>query len=64
MTKEKIASLTKYQTQLRDKLSDKTIPAKHINRPENYKKFLTNELRLVTLTIEAANMAAAPTPSK
>lgn len=56
MTKEKIISLTKYQAQLKDKLSSTTVPTKHVNRVASYKRFLTSELEAVTKQLDAAKM--------
>lgn len=55
MNKEKLMSLIKYQTQLKDRLvSD--IPAKHTRRPDSFKQFLKNELETVSVKIEAAKL--------
>lgn len=53
MTKDKLASLIKYQVSLQDRLLAPT-PAKHEGNPETYKAFLKNEIRVVTLQIEEA----------
>lgn len=56
MTKEKLNSLVKYQSSLKDRLTS-DIPKKHTHRPDSYKHYLKNELRLVTNKIEAAKLA-------
>jgi hypothetical protein len=50
MNKDKIESLSKYKLSIENKLLEPT-PAKHKHRPEQYKTFLKNELKLVTSTI-------------
>lgn len=55
LSKEKTASLVKYQVQLKDKLAS-TTPAKHVHRDASYRQYLERELSAVTATIEAAKM--------
>ncbi len=59
MNKEKLISLTKYQSDLKSKLSD-PIPSKHKHRPAEYKNFLKNEIRIVSDKIDAAKLESAP----
>lgn len=56
MSKEKLISLTKYQSDLKNKADSKEIPTKHINRERQYRDFLSNELRIVTAKIETMKM--------
>ncbi len=56
MTKEKIVSLTKYQVQLKEKLSATTFPAKHKSRPLQYTQYLANELATVTRQLDDAKL--------
>lgn len=56
MTKDKLIKLTKYQSEIKDKLSSTSVPEKHKGHPESYKGFLKNELRLVTNQIEAGKL--------
>ena len=51
--KETIIRLTSYQNQLKNRLSDKTVPAKHTSRPKEYRQFLERELHQVSHKIEA-----------
>jgi hypothetical protein len=53
MTKEKLASLTKYVQQIKQKLDSGT-PPKHEGRPAEYKAFLERELRLTQNKINEA----------
>lgn len=48
---DKLKALTKYQSDLKDRLSNPT-PEKHKNNPKTYKNFLDNELRLVNIKLE------------
>lgn len=52
MSKELLQKHTKYAESLRSRLSDKTLPEKHKNRPVEYKQFLERELQAVTSKIE------------
>ncbi len=45
MTKEQMIALAKYVQVLKDRAST-PVPLKHVNRPEAYKAFLQNELKL------------------
>lgn len=63
MTKEKLASLNKYAQDLKNKLSS-PVPAKHKNRPQSYKNFLTHELSLVNSKLEAAKLEAVSSEGK
>lgn len=56
MTKQKLTNLLKYQDELKNKLSSVLVPAKHVGHPESYKLYLTNELRAVTATLDAAKL--------
>ena len=53
MTKEKIASLTKYMSDLNNKLKE-PVPTKHIGHSETYKQFLKNEIAMVKNTLDKA----------
>lgn len=59
MTKEKVISLTKYQTQMKDKLAEVKagrVPPKHTNSVATYTQFLNNELSTVTKKLDDAKM--------
>lgn len=58
LTKEKLANLVKYQSQLKDRLSAPT-PEKHIGHPKTYKQFLERELKTVTSQLEAHRLEAS-----
>lgn len=58
LTKEKVVSLTKYQSQLKDRLSA-PIPEKHKDSPKTYKQFLERELKTVTAQLEAHRLEAS-----
>ena len=55
MTKEKIISLNKYLTGLKDKLTART-PSKHKDHPATYKQFLEREIRAVSLKLDEAKL--------
>lgn len=55
VSKEKLISLNKYLSSLKDKLSSPT-PEKHKDHPETYKQFLEREIRAVGLKLEAAKI--------
>lgn len=55
MTKEKMIKLEKYLLTLQQRL-DSSVPQKHTNHPETYKRFLRNEISLVKGTIERAKL--------
>lgn len=55
LSKEKVASLVKYQAQIQEKLAA-PIPAKHKANPGTYKQHLLRELEDVTKKIEDAKM--------
>ena len=57
MSKEKLLKLVTYQAKIKDKLSEKEIPEKHKNRVQQYKEFLTSELKKVTKTIETITIS-------
>lgn len=63
MSKEKIQSLTKYAEHLKAKLSEKTLPEKHKNRPAQYKQFLERELSATTAKIDSLKISS-PAESK
>ena len=63
MTKEKLISLNKYAQELKNKLTS-AVPAKHKNRPQSYKNFLTHELKMVNSKIEEAKLEAASSEGK
>jgi hypothetical protein len=56
MTKEKLASLTKYASTLKDRLNS-PVPEKHVGHPETFKAFLKTELKTVETKLENAKMA-------
>lgn len=60
MSKEKLQKLNKYAEGLKSKLSDRTLPEKHKNRPEQYKQFLERELSTVNSKIEAMKISGVP----
>ncbi len=65
LTKDKLNSLTKYASNLKDslaKVNQGEVPAKHVGHPATYKTFLQNELATVTSTLEAAKDAAMTSP--
>lgn len=53
MSTEKLARYTKYANELKSKLSDKEVPSKHKNRPQQYREFLERELKTVNTKLEA-----------
>lgn len=53
MSKEKIQSLTKYQTELKNKSESKDVPVKHKENEKTYRAFLANELRMVNSKIDS-----------
>lgn len=55
MTKEKLVLLVKYQNELKGRLGSE-VPEKHITHPVSYKRFLLNELRIVTDKLESAKL--------
>lgn len=55
MTKEKLISLENYRANIRAKLHGE-VPPKHAARPEQYKAFLSRELKLVDLKLEEARL--------
>jgi hypothetical protein len=57
MTKEKFASLTKYANDTKNKLQDKNLPGKHLNRETSYRQFLSRELAMVNAKLEEAKAA-------
>jgi hypothetical protein len=55
MKKEKKEALVKYQTAIKNKLSEKT-PGKHESHPRTYKAFLQRELDVVTKQLDAEKL--------
>lgn len=55
MTKEKLTSLEKYITSLKNRLSDKT-PEKHKDHQDTYRAFLKSEIEKTASTIEASKL--------
>lgn len=55
ITKEKMISLTNYKNKLEDSLKA-PVTEKHKNSPKTYHDFLKNEIRLVTIKLEAAKL--------
>lgn len=53
---EKLAKLIKYAENLKSRLSDTTIPAKHVKRPQAYKEFLERDLKKTTIKIDALKL--------
>lgn len=45
MNKEKIVSLSKYLTECKIRLTDKSTPAKHKNRDAQYREYLQREIK-------------------
>ena len=56
MTKEKLASLTKYFNGLKDKLAEKQVPGKHNHHVQTYHNFLKNEIAYTGRQLEAAKL--------
>lgn len=63
MSKEKLIRLTKYQSDVKSRLSESTPSKKQSNRPKEYKQFLERELSTVTNKIEALKVSL-PTGDK
>ena len=59
MTKEKLQSLTKYASQMKERLNS-AVPPKHAHRPEAYKAWLTKELTMTNAKLDAAKFAGTP----
>jgi len=57
MNKDKLNSLVKYASQLKDKLEAPT-PSKHLHRPEAYKRFLKHEIAIAERKIESLKLVA------
>ena len=57
MKKDKLESLKKYAASLVERRKSKT-PEKWAHSPEQYKNFLTNELKLVNMKIDAERLAS------
>lgn len=55
MNKDRLNSLLKYATGLKDRL-DAPIPEKHKGHPESYKNFLKHEISLAERKIEALKL--------
>lgn len=55
MTKEKIQSITKYVSDIKNRLSSPT-PGKWAHAPEAYKTYLERELRLSNKKLDDAKM--------
>jgi hypothetical protein len=55
ITKEKMMSLIKYKDGLEDKLKGE-VPPKHKNHPNSYHEFLKQEIKMVSVKIEAAKL--------
>jgi SMC interacting uncharacterized protein involved in chromosome segregation len=49
-------TLVKYANELKAKLESKDIPIKHVNHPNEYREFLTRELKAVTAKLDAAKL--------
>jgi hypothetical protein len=58
MSKDAIQRLSKYQADIKSKL-DSEVPAKHLNRVESYKAFLTKEYKMVTKKIDDLKMSGS-----
>ena len=59
MSKEKVLRLTKYLTEMKDKLSN-PIPSKHKDHPDNYKRFLNSEISTTSAKIDALKLVEEP----
>ena len=57
MSKEKVQKLTKYVNDLNNRLSNTTLPAKQVNRPDSYKQFLQNEIKAASAKLETLKMS-------
>jgi len=55
MTKEKVLSLEKYLELCKSKKTS-AIPLKHKGHPESYLRFLDNEIRMVSIKLEAVKL--------
>jgi len=55
MTKDKLISLIKYRDGLEDKLKG-AVPPKHKNHPRTYHEFLKQEIKMVSIQIDAAKL--------
>lgn len=55
MSKEKLVSLIKYREKHEDLLKA-PVPASHANGAEQYKNYLKNEIRMVSLKIDALKL--------
>ena len=58
MTKEKMNSLMKHVSNLKDKLNG-PVPPKHAHRPTQYHNFLRNDIATTEATIEKAKLEGA-----
>jgi uncharacterized protein YpmS len=61
VSKEKTLSLTKYLSDLKNKLSSQ-LPEKHKNRECQYKQFLNNEIKTVSAKLEVLKLAGMDAP--
>lgn len=52
MSREKVISLSKYVEQIKSRLADKEVPAKHAGNESNYKAFLESELKKTMRKVE------------
>ena len=57
MSKEKVQKLTKYVSDLNNRLSSTTLPAKQVNRPDSYKQFLQKEIKMASVKLESLKMS-------
>lgn len=55
MTKERIQELTRYKEFIKNRL-EAPIPDKHKDHPNEFRAYLTNELRMVTAKLTEAKL--------
>lgn len=56
MKKEKFDSLTKYLSNMQDRLFSKEVPPKHLNRERTYREFLSREVQMVKAQLDLAKL--------
>jgi hypothetical protein len=64
MSKEQLQRLTKYSSDIKNKLADTNLPEKQKKRPVQYRQFLERELSAVTSKIDALKISATPETKK
>lgn len=56
MSKEKLKNLTKYVSDMENKLASTVIPAKHVNNVDTYRQFLRNEIKSASAKLEVLKL--------